>query len=168
MAAGSHLSCMKTFMIRLVLKSITQNKKIWKINRVYVMLGEKETLNISRYDTLVKYSLDPQNKSADEKITELEQAGKQYTLVQKTTNGKVDIKIIGENNEELISFKTQEIFDRFYNDHSMKDQITVEDATLTKENDQAKIAFVVQHLNIEKMNTPPYYYAELYILVDIK
>lgn len=135
---------------------------------VYVMLGEKEALNISQYDTLVKYSLDPQNKSADEKITELKQAGKQYTLVQKTTNGIVDLKIIGENNEELISFKTEEIFDHFYNHNGMKDQISIEEATFTKENHQAKMAFVVQNLNIEKMNTPPYYFAELYILIDIK
>ena len=132
------------------------------------MLGEKATLDISQYDTLVKYSLDIQNKSADGKIAEIEQAGKHYTLVQKTTEGKVDIKIIGENNEELISFRTQEIFDHFYNHNTMKDQISVEEATFTKENDQAKMAFVVQHLNIEKMNNPPYYYAELYILVDIK
>ena len=135
---------------------------------VYVMLGEKAMLDISQYDNLVKYSLDIQNKSADGTIAEIEQAGKHYTLVQKTTEDKVDIKIIGENNEELISFRTQEIFDHFYNHNTMKDQISVEEATFTKENDQAKIAFVVQHLNIEKMNNPPYYYAELYILIDIK
>ena len=135
---------------------------------VYVMLGEKAMLDISQYDNLVKYSLDIQNKSADGKIAEIEQAGKHYTLVQKTTEDKVDIKIIGENNEELISFRTQEIFDHFYNHNMMKDQISVEEATFTNENDKAKIAFVVQHLNIEKMNTPPYYYAELYILIDIK
>ena len=135
---------------------------------VYVMLGEKAMLDISQYDNLVKYSLDIQNKSADGTIAEIEQAGKHYTLVQKTTEDKVDIKIIGENNEELISFRTQEIFDHFYNHNTMKDQISVEEATFTKENDKAKIAFVVQHLNIEKMNNPPYYYAELYILIDIK
>ncbi len=135
---------------------------------VYVMLGEKAMLNISQYDTLVKYSLDIQNKSADGKIAEIEQAGKHYTLVQKTTDDKVDIKIIGENNEELINFSTQEIFDRFYNYNTMKDQISVEEATFTKENDKAKMAFVVQHLNIEKMNNPPYYNAELYILFNIK
>lgn len=135
---------------------------------IYVSLGEKEALDISQYDTLVKYSVDPQNKSADEKITELTHAGKQYTLTQKTIDGKVVLKIIGENNEELINFNTKEIFDHFYNYNIMKDQISVKQATFTKENDQAKIELVVQNLNIEKMSNPPYYFAELFILVDIK
>ena len=135
---------------------------------VYVMLGEKVTLDISGYDTLVKYSVDPQNKSADEKITEFEKAGNLYTIFQNTTDGNVDIKLMDDNNKVLISFNTKEIFDRFYNYHMMKDQISVDEASFTKENDEAKIKLVVQNLNIEKMNNPPYYQAEVFILVDIK
>ena len=73
-----------------------------------------------------------------------------------------------ENNKELMNYNTQEIFDRFYNHSSMKDQISIDEATFSKDNDYANMKFVVQNLNIEKMNKPVYYSAELYIFVEIK
>lgn len=138
---------------------------------VYVILDNHATMDISQYDSFARFNLDIQNNdesNADNKIADIEKSGKRYSLVQKTTDSHVDIKLIGENNKELISFGTQEIYDRFYNYNKMKEFISAEEATFLKENSDAKMKIVVQQLNIDKMNNPPYYYAELYIFVDIK
>lgn len=141
-----------------------------KNQSVYVMLDTQlpMTIDISPYDTFVKFTLDLQNNNKDEKIADFEKSGKHYTLVQKTTAGKVDIHVLGENNEELISFPTQEIFDHFYNRITTKEQISVKEATFSKENSHAKLAFIVQNANIDKSQQPPYYYADLYMFVEIK
>ena len=138
---------------------------------VYVVLDNKETMDISQYDTFSKFTLDVQNNNennANGKIADIEKSGKRYSLVQKNKDGNVDIILMGENNKELLSFRTQEIFDRFYNHNMKKELISVDEATFSKENEHAKLTFVVQNVNIEKLNNPPYYYADLYIFVDIK
>ena len=74
---------------------------------------------------------------------------------------------MGENDEELIRFKTQEIYDKFYNYNSIKGLISVDEATFTKENDRAKMTIVVQNVGIEKPNEQNNN-ALLFVFVQIK
>lgn len=137
---------------------------------VYVSLDNQSpmTFDISQYNAFVKYTLDLQNMSIDNKIADIEKLGKHYSLVHKATDGKLDIKLMEDNHKELISFNTQEVFDHFKNRNTRKEVISVKEATFSKENEHAKMTVVVQNLNIEKVNNPPSYYAELYIFVEIK
>ena len=40
---------------------------------------------------------------------------KTYTLLRDYKEDQMDLTLMGENNQELIRFKTQEIYDKFYN-----------------------------------------------------
>jgi len=71
------------------------------------------------------------------------------------------------NDRKLISFNTQEIFDRFSNYQSTKGQMSVKEATFTKENDQAKITIVVQSLGIDKQSKQNNN-ASVFVFVQIK
>ena len=57
---------------------------------VYVMLNNQSpmSIDISQYDTFIKYSLDLQNERTDNTIATFEKAGKQYTLIEETTMEK--------------------------------------------------------------------------------
>ena len=90
------------------------------------------------------------DQSRDEKIFDIEKEGKKYTLLRDFKEDQIDFKLMGENEQELIRFKTQEIYDKFYNYNSIKGLISVEEATFTKENDRAKMTIVVQNVGIEK------------------
>ena len=85
-------------------------------------------------------------------IFDIEKDGKNYTLLRDFKEDQIDLTLMGENDQELIRFKTQEIYDKFYNYNSMKGLISVEEATFTKENDNAKMTIVVQNLGIDKIN----------------
>ena len=134
---------------------------------IYLNLEEQTPIEITGYDTFVSSYVDePFNE--DMKIGDFEKSGKNYTLIKSATKDQVHIKLIGENSEELISFKTKEIFDKFSEYNSTKGLITTEEATFTKENEQAKMTIVVQNITIEKSSNRPYNGAAVYIFVKIK
>ncbi len=67
----------------------------------------------------------------------------------------------------LISFKAQEIFNKFSNYNTTKGQLSAQEATFTKENDRAKITIVVQNLSIEKQDKP-FHNAQIFVFIQIK
>ena len=135
---------------------------------VYLSIEPSASINITGYDTFVQTDIytQMQNDNQNEKICVIEKAGKKYNLLRDFQKDQIALKLVGENNQELISFKTQEIYDKFYNYNSIKGLISVEDATFTKENDRAKITIVVQNVGIEKSNGQNN--ALLYVFVKIK
>ena len=106
------------------------------------------------------------DQNREEKIFDTEKEGKEYTLLRGFKEDQMDLTLMGEN-QELIRFKTQEIYDKFYNYNSMKSLISVEEATFTKENDNAKMTIVVQNLGIDKTNEK-YNNALLFVFVQVK
>jgi len=106
------------------------------------------------------------DKQHNQKICVIEKDGKTYTLLKDFNKNRIDIKLKGENASDLFTFNTKEIYDKFYNYKAMKEQISVDEATFTKENDLVKLTIVVQNLNIDKQNDQ--YDALLLVFVQIK
>lgn len=133
---------------------------------IALSLQEKSTVDIAGYDSFIQYHLIMENDN-NEKIADFVKEGKHYSLMTKENNDQVDMILTGENKEELLSIDANEIFKKFYGYHSSKYTITPEEATLSKENDKAKMTFVVQQINIQK-DHEEYNSAVLFIFVKIK
>jgi hypothetical protein len=133
---------------------------------VYVSLDQSAPIPITGYDLFIQTDINMYDKQHNQKICVISKDGKTYTLLKDSNKDRVDIKLKGENKSDLITFNTKEIYDKFYNYKAMKEQISVEEATFTKENDLVKITVVVQNLNIDKQNDQ--YDAFLLVFVQIK
>jgi len=133
---------------------------------IHLSLQEKIPMDISEYDTFIRYHLIMENDN-NEEIADFEKEEKHYSLLTKEDNKQVDIILIDENNEELLSIEASEIFKKYYGYHSSKYTITPEEATVTKENDKAKVTFMVQQINIQK-DHEQYNSAELFIFIKVK
>jgi len=136
---------------------------------VYLNLPQNTPISITGYDFLVytNVSLSGQSKT-NEVIGNIEKSGIKYTITKNISQDQGDIKIMDENKQEILSFSTNVISDRFENFNTNKGLIPVEEATFSKENDQATITFVVQNFNMDKTTEKESYCADLYILVKIK
>ncbi|WP_318509052.1 DUF4153 domain-containing protein [Bacillus sp. T3] len=135
---------------------------------VYLNLEQYAPIRIKGYDTFVQMELYMTEKDRQEKICDFEKDGRTYTLKREFTKDQIVLKLIGENNKELITFKTQEIYDKFYDYNSnIKGMLSADEATFTKENDRAKLVIVTQYVNIEKANAEANN-AGIYVFVEIK
>ena len=138
------------FLILLDLKSI---KILMNYNQsVYLVLSSPLQLISQGMIPLFKRIFICLTKIEMKTIFDIEKDGKKYTLLRDFKEDQIDLTLMGENEQELIRFKTQEIYDKFYNYNSMKGLMSVEEATFTKENDNAKMTIVVQNLGIDKTN----------------
>lgn len=135
---------------------------------VYLGLEQQRPVDIAGYDSFVYFNVHIPDNNITDNICDIEKSGKSYTLKKYTTNDKCDVYLTGENDKELVRFSTREIFDNFYNYNTSKGLISAEEATFSKENDLAKITFVVQNLNIDKNPNQTYYGADLYAFIMIK
>lgn len=135
---------------------------------VYVHLEPSQPIDIAGYDTFIQTDIYPemQQQVQNEKVAILEKDDKKYSLLRDFRQDEIDIVLTGENKEELIRFETKDIYDKFYNYHSLKDMISPEEATFTVENNKAKMTIVAQDVNIDKENG--YNNAIFYVFVKIK
>ena len=133
---------------------------------VYLSIEQFTPINIKGYDTFVQTDIYMSDQNRKETIFDIEKDGKKYTLLRDFKEDQMDLTLMGEN-QELIRFKTQEIYDKFYHYNSMKSLISVEEATFTKENDNVKMTIVVQNLGIDKTNEK-YNNALLFVFVQVK
>ncbi|WML55370.1 DUF4153 domain-containing protein [Neobacillus sp. PS3-12] len=134
---------------------------------VYLNLEPSFSVSISGYDSFVQAGINSYGKPGNGTNSVIDKRGQKYTLNQDTSNGQIELNLMGANDRKLISFNTQEIFDRFSNYQSTKGQMSVKEATFTKENDQAKITIVVQSLGIDKQSKQNNN-ASVFVFVQIK
>lgn len=133
---------------------------------IYLNLQQPAPIAITGADTFVQVDINMSDKNGDRTICELQKEGKTYTLFKDFTKEGAVLTLAKEN-QELISFHTQEIFDRFYNASAAKGLISAKEATFIKENDRAKITIVAQNVNIEKQDEQ-YNSLVLYVFIQIK
>ncbi|MGG3467068.1 DUF4153 domain-containing protein [Neobacillus pocheonensis] len=133
---------------------------------IYLSIKQTNPINITGFDTFVQTDISTYDKNTLE-FDAFEKAGKKYILSKDYKKDQAIFTLKGDNNRELISFNTQEIYDKFYDFPSNKDLLALKDATLSKENDAAKITIVVQSVTIDKQN-PQNNNALLYVFVQIK
>jgi hypothetical protein len=134
---------------------------------VYVGLEPSASVSISGYDTFVQTEINSFDKGSNGTIRVFDKRGQEYTLMRDFSDGQIELNLIGANNQKLISFNTQEIFDRFSDYQTTKGQLSVKEATFTKENDRAKIKIVVQSVGIEKQSKTNNN-ASLFVFVQVK
>lgn len=135
---------------------------------VYLSLEQKTPMDIAGYDSFVHLNVNIPGNNITEEIGSIVKSGRKYTLTKQTTSEQGDVYLTEGNNKELIRYSTREIFDKFYNYNASKSLISTEEATFSKENDLAKMKFVVQNLNIDKAPNNVYYGADLYVFIKIK
>ncbi|MFX3623169.1 MAG: DUF4153 domain-containing protein [Ectobacillus sp.] len=134
---------------------------------VYLGIEQPAPIAITGFDTFVQTDIYTDSKNRDEKICDIEKDGKMYTLLKDFKEGQINLKLMGEDDEELIRFQTEEIYDKFSGYNAAKSLMSVEEATFTKENSRAKMMVVVQNVAIEKRNKQ-HNNAVLFVFVQIK
>lgn len=136
------------------------------IQPIYLTTDPASPIIISGFDSLIRVEINLRDST--EERYEINKDGEVFSFIKEAQDNQVIFKLVGENNEELLAFETNQIYDRF-NDYAGvgKDMISVDEATFTVENDRAKMAVMVKHVSIEKGNEQ-YNNAELYVFVGIK
>jgi hypothetical protein len=136
----------------------------------YFRLDDKSMLDIAGYDVLAETSvMISRNHENYEVIGTINKAGKSSTLKKATTSEDCIISLFEGDEQELLSFSTKEIFEKFNDsDSSVKETISLEEATFSKENEHAAITVVIKTLNMETSPDSLYYAADIFVLVKIK
>lgn len=115
----------------------------------YLELGENPFINIEGFDFMT--SMNTNNSYTEEDLTEnrsFEKNGVTYLLTERMDEGHVVIGITNENDEELITIHTQDIFAKIFGQNKDRyveknNMLSIEMATLSEENDKAKINILV-------------------------
>ncbi|WML39467.1 DUF4153 domain-containing protein [Neobacillus sp. OS1-2] len=134
---------------------------------IYLNLAQETPITITGYDTFATIEINMAEKNREGKIFDIKKQGKTYSLLKDMQQDQWVLTLEGANNQALITFHTQKIFDKFYDYQPTAGQLSAEEATFTEENDRAKITIVVQNVGIEKQykrNTN----ATLLVFVQVK
>jgi len=136
---------------------------------INVNLKQNMPIEIAGYDTFIYSNITINDNSEGEtKISDFAISSKNYSLTKSMTGDNCIIKLQDNNKQDIISFETKEIFDSLANYSNEKELLTAEKAIFSKENEQSKMTLVIQNINIDRNSNRSNYYADLYILVDIK
>ncbi|MFZ7944447.1 DUF4153 domain-containing protein [Neobacillus sp. 19] len=134
---------------------------------IYLDLQQSTPITITGFDTFAKIEILMSDQHSDDKVFDMVKEGKEYTLFKNFQQDHYDLQLKDSNDLTLISYNTQEIFDKFSHYNPSKGQISAEEATFTNENDRAKLTIVVQNLGIEKQDAQ-YNNAMLFVFIQIK
>lgn len=138
----------------------------------YLEMGDNQLLDIKGFDYMTNmYTTKDQIGNDEEEFKKtFDVANKTYTSTERDANGYLEIVISDENDEELITFNTENIFTQIFGeeldsfdggeDHIM----SIETATVTEENDKVKIRAIVNSADMYEDS----HSADFYIFIDIK
>ena len=137
----------------------------------YFRLDTNAILDIAGYDILTEITVGiPRTYESYDIIGTINKTGESFTLDKTGTPDDCIISLLDGDKRELLNFSTREVFDKFVeNDENVKELISPEEATFTKENQHAAITVVVKNLNYQLLQDRlSYYDADIFILVKIK
>jgi len=134
---------------------------------VNVFLDAALPLDIAGYDVFTRTYISAEETAAA-KISDIENAGKRYSLKKEKQGDAVGIVLRDESGLEVITFSTDEIFSRYRSYTAAKSQLSTDEATFSTENAMAKLTVVVQDANFNISMNQIYQYANVYILVQFK
>jgi hypothetical protein len=135
-----------------------------EVLRLY--LTERTPIDISGYDLFVETDLQRDGYGDPLKTAPLGEGG--YTIEQDNKDGIGDIIVRDKEQNELIRYSISEIFDSFIDRDSKYDEISLDEAGFSAENDKAVLYIVVQSLNYEVWENGGYQGIHAYIMVKIK
>jgi len=94
-----------------------------------------------------------------------EKEGSVYILVQQQKDNNYTLILKDEQNNEQIKIEMQSIFDKLLiDDNVQKEFISVDEATIIEENQQVKLKFIVESMNVYDNQ----YNADLFLFIKIK
>ena len=150
-------------------------ESMYRQDSIHMSLNQQSPIIISGYDALVvlNFYVEEYNPNPSNKLCDFKNSGKTYTLsnIKSLTSGKLWLS--NEEGEELISINMKDVFDKFdttstENYQISKNSMTADNATFTKENDNAIISLVALNLDIQKSNFEHPYSGDFYVLVKVK
>lgn len=134
---------------------------------INVFTDSKKALDISGYDFFIQtFVSDSDGKEGN--LSTLEYAGKSYTIKKIESNDMPQIILSDSDDNEIIHFNTDEIFERYSKNAIEKSAISYEEAKFSTENSKVKMTIIVNSVYMEKTYNSNYYSAEFYILISFK
>ncbi|WP_034550929.1 DUF4153 domain-containing protein [Carnobacterium funditum] len=137
-------------------------------NGRYVSLNYEEGLNLSieDYDQMIRLRLyDSDSELSKDNELSFEKEGSVYILVQQQKDNNYTLILKDEQNNEQIKIEMQSIFDKLLiDDNVQKEFISVDEATIIEENQQVKLKFIVESMNVYDNQ----YNADLFLFIKIK
>ena len=137
---------------------------------VYVSLEPNTSIPITGYDVFIVSNVysNPHEKNVDENVITFESQGEDYTLNKEAAEDGFHFTVYNEQKEEVIRFQTEEIVERFYDYHTTKEFLPIEELTFTSENERASMKVIAHGVNIDKMSDETNVMMDLYLFVQIK
>lgn len=132
---------------------------------INVFIAPDAPINVDGYAVLARASVNL-GRTGSETICTMEQGGRRYTLTKADGDRFAVLALTDSDNNELIRFDTGEIFSRYSDYGSERAQLTAGQATFSAENDRARLAVTVQNASFNRSSE--YYYADFYVLLNIK
>jgi len=131
----------------------------------YLNWDNSQVVNIADYQHMVHLNIHSSNNESDpEQVIDIEKNGSAFKLIKGyDENGVISIRVLNDNEEELILVDTEEIFIKTLgNDDG--DEMSVEEATVTQENDKVKLSIVAN--SVDRYDDQ--YNADIYVFINIK
>lgn len=118
-------------------------------------------LSIEDYDKMIVFS---QYDSPTLSAIDFEVEDSTYDIISKNEDNTTNLSLINEQNDTLITIDLQETIDQVAASAQTKNVITLEEATVTTENEEAKMNIVFTSIDIYDNQ----YNSEFYLFIDIK
>ena len=139
---------------------------------IFVSLAQGQALNIEGYDYMGNIHASKPNNEYQDKFQEnqiiINHKSSEYKIITALENEDVVLNFIDENSEVIISFPVKDIVERYYNKVTVNNQIGLEEATFSVENDTVKLGIIVQDFFIDKYSGNTNYWGNLVVLTDFK
>lgn len=124
-------------------------------------LGDSPVISIEEYDKMVIFSY--YDFSIQPRI-EFAVDDKSYTVYTEEVNGKESLILRNESDETIMSIDLQETMEEVASTTETENMLTIDEATVKTENEQAEMNLVFTSINIYDNQ----YDAEFYLFVEIK
>lgn len=118
-------------------------------------------LSIEDYDKMIVFS---QYDSPTLSAIDFEVEDSTYDIISKNEDNTTNLSLINEQNDTLITIDLQETIDQVAASAQTKNVITLEEATVTTENEEVKMNIVFTSIDIYDNQ----YNSEFYLFIDIK
>ena len=135
---------------------------------VNVYLPPAAPIQVEGYQILAHTNITGPKEYADKTICTFENAGASGRLIREQKGEQYDLVLLGKNDQELLRFDTNEIFNRYSSYAVEESELSAEEATFLAENDAAAMTVVVQNASVNTGGGQTQYYADVYILIRFK
>ena len=129
----------------------------------YLNWDKSPVVNIADYQHMVKLNIHSSNDDY-EQVINIELNGSTYKVLNSDDeNGVNSIRVMNENEEELIRLDTEAVFTEMLSQYDGK-EMSVAEATIIQENDKVKLSIVAN--SVDRYDDQ--YHADIYMFVNIK